>query len=97
MASRLPVAHGARVRVPVPRRPAGHPPARTRPAPRHPRVMVALRTFELVYDGQAETVTRGQSYIAPGHEIVERFPDRFRAVSVRSSRDAISRLLGPED
>ncbi len=93
MASRLPVAHGARVRAPAARRPVGHPPARSRPVERRAHVMVAVATFDLVYDGARETVTRGQSYIAPGHEIVERFPDRFRAVSVRSSRA----LLDEED
>ena len=50
-------------------------------------MLEAVETFETVYDGASEVITAGRTRVAPGHELAERFPGRFRPVRSRGVAD----------
>jgi hypothetical protein len=43
-----------------------------------PRGWIATTTFVAVIDGRRETIKAGVSWVRDGHEIVQRYPSRFR-------------------
>lgn len=43
---------------------------------------VALIDFECEYDGQIVRLEAGRDWVAPGHELVDRYRDRFGQLNV---------------
>src|SRR5438445_6104471 len=45
-------------------------------------MFVATRDFSCEYDGKTIEFVAGRHRVAPGHEVLRRFPDRFREIDV---------------